>query len=74
MKGEDNMGTMVELEDWLDAHAAPLVAGTRQQGVWFVTISNRVTKATASSTTLEGALRGAMERWCYECQAGRCDR
>lgn len=68
------MGTMAELEDWLDAHAAPLVAGTRQQGIWFVSITNRVDKATGSGLTLEGALSAAMERWCYECANGRCDK
>lgn len=68
------MGKISELEDWLDAHAAPLVAGTRQQGIWFVSITNRVDKATGSGTTLEGALSAAMERWCYECAARRCDK
>jgi hypothetical protein len=68
------MGAIAELEDWLDAHAAPLVAGTRQQGIWFVSVTNRVTKATGSGTTLENALRMAMENWCYQCAQGTCDR
>jgi len=73
-KGLGNVGTMNELESWLDSHAAPLVAGTRQQGIWFVSVSNRVTKATGSGVTLESALRMAMEGWCYQCAAGTCDK
>lgn len=66
--------TISEIGGWLDRHAAPLVSGTRQQGIWFVSVSNRMDTARGSGTTLEGALRSAMERWCYECGKGTCDR
>lgn len=68
------MGTLGEVETWLDAHAAPLIRATRQKGVWYVVVSNRVNEAVACSVSLESAFARACEKWCYECHAARCDK
>lgn len=62
------------LEDWMARHECPIVRGVRHEGRWYVVLSNRRVERTGVGKTLEEAMRGALEGYCYDCAAHTCDR